>query len=310
MQEQNNNVRRFEAASMAAVLAQVRAELGQDALILEQEKVAGRIIVTAALEMPDDLGSPREDNVSVAQTQVAQEGHCETDRNVTGTHEPAGEAPLQPGVTAALAQEVRLSKKPIRDLKGCLRFCGSSGVGKTSLLIKLLVEWVMHNGINHVAVVSTDDQKLAGSESLQLACQLLGVELLDVPVARLADARAQLRRYELVLVDTPALETCQLEAVPGVTDVLVISAQHANFSLSAQLRSFEQQLSLSPERLCALTHVDQPFDEIALKTWLVDQALSLGWLGTSAYLPEGIEVPTDQKISRFAARSSGVAELA
>src|ERR1700683_2666868 len=47
----------FRAPAMAAAMAQLRAELGPDALILSTRRVAGGVEITAALE-PDDLLPP------------------------------------------------------------------------------------------------------------------------------------------------------------------------------------------------------------------------------------------------------------
>src|SRR5271157_1129831 len=47
-------LRLYRAASMAGAMAQVRAELGSDALILATRRVADGVEVTAALEPEDD----------------------------------------------------------------------------------------------------------------------------------------------------------------------------------------------------------------------------------------------------------------
>ena len=47
----------FRAPAMAAAMAQVRAELGPDALILGTRRVAGGVEITAALEPDDPLAS-------------------------------------------------------------------------------------------------------------------------------------------------------------------------------------------------------------------------------------------------------------
>ena len=52
----------FRAPAMAAAMAQVRAELGPDALILGTRRVAGGVEITAALEPNDPLPPSPPDN--------------------------------------------------------------------------------------------------------------------------------------------------------------------------------------------------------------------------------------------------------
>ena len=95
----------------------------------------------------------------------------------------------------------------------------------------------------------------------------------------------------MILIDSPAAELETTLPLAGVQDVTVLSVLHAATSIRHQLTE-----TLSENRLVALTHVDQLFDSSALLEPLVAAAAPIGFIGTSAYVPGGVEVATDDAI--------------
>lgn len=274
----SDGVLTVRAASMREALLKVRHQLGPDALILEQKKKGTGVEVKASLDVSEDI-------VEIDQP-VAEE------KPVPEKAPPA--APMQT-FPLRLAEHLVCAQKPLSALRGKLRFIGPSGVGKTSLLIKILVEWVMHNGVANVLVVSTDSQKLAAAEPLQLACQLLGVSLRESTPARLGELLRKHADAELILIDSCASELEGTGVLNEVQEVVVLSALHSLYSL-------ERQLSVMPDLAqawVALTHVDQPFDRQALFHWMDERALRLFCMGSSAYLPGGVEAVTRAVLQRL-----------
>lgn len=303
----DKQVRAFKAPTMREALKLIRAELGPDALIISQEAVSGGVEIHAALEMPEVVRESERVN-----SRFSESLDEKAPARVIGVNEVTG-AGLAPDATAptfaeaikeARVDHVRdvdvpslvtpVSRLPsldfsldtITDLVGAYRFLGGSGVGKTSLLIKIVVEVAMHRGVDAIEVVSTDNQRLAGTEQLELACQMLGVRLTTARINNLEPTIAALPRDALILIDTTASELQKNAIVPviGVRDVFVCSAEHSVPSMAAQ------RAACGEPRLTAVTHLDRPGDRVALANWLHDTDQALLFFGASGYVPEGLSV--------------------
>lgn len=270
----------FEGRTMREALAKVSAAFGEDALILNHWREDKRVKVEASMVGAED---------TTVDIEVAEA--IETaDATAASMQPPAGdESSNSPDPTLTC-----LPMQPA-EIQGAYRFVGASGVGKTSTLIKLLVEWCMHNRAENAVVMTTDDQRLGGTEALQLSCQLLGVDLKQVAAEQLVASVAQEKLAKLILIDTAAMEVQAPTAVPGVRDVLVLSAVH-------NMLSIQSQYDLAGgTRIggCALTHLDQPFVTSDLTCWLAAKVLPLFWLSHSAYLPGGLEAADQTAVMRF-----------
>ena len=84
---------------------------------------------------------------------------------------------------------------------------GPSGVGKTSAVAKLCARHIMQHQ-ESVALISFDNQRVAGTAELERYARILGVpirmifDLEDVPAVM-----EQMAAYELLIVDTPGFES-------------------------------------------------------------------------------------------------------
>ena len=259
-------VRQFVAVSAGIALKQVREELGPDALIINQAQVGDRVIIEAALELPE----------------IAEEAAVEVELELPNPEEESSSVP---------AKEIRVAGIPIRDLRGCFRFVGGSGVGKTSLVIKAAVEYAMCHGTQGLLVLATDQERLAGTEQLELGCQMLGIQLVTRAPSELPSAISAYGQKDLVLIDTTAAEIINPEPVIGVNDVFVCSNEHSVPSLEAQRQICGRT------RYTVVTHMDRPSDCQATGEWLVNTDQELLFLGASGYLPEGLESATQASVA-------------
>ncbi|MEM7000968.1 MAG: hypothetical protein AAF529_09280 [Pseudomonadota bacterium] len=266
---------------MREALAKVSAAFGEDALILNHWREDNRVKVEASVVGADDTSVDNEATEAIETADAT-----------------ASAASMQPSAgDEGSSSDPTLTCLPMQpaEIQGAYRFVGTSGVGKTSTLIKLLVEWCMHNPAEDAVVMTTDDQRLGGTEALQLSCQLLGVDLKQVPAEQLVASVVQEKLAKLILIDTAAMEVQAPAAVPGVRDVLVLSAVH-------NMLSIQSQYDLAGgTRIggCALTHLDQPFVTSDLTSWLAAKVLPLFWLSHSAYLPGGVEAADQTAVMRF-----------
>ncbi len=330
--EDPTTVHTFSAFSMREALAEVRNKLGHDALILDQQRLGRRFVVRACLELPEEgvdpavhvdvpSGAPAQAEVSPPYTGHVGES-ASTGVPVAETSTVAGSprsstsvqmtaadlAPPRvktPGQLQALVGHLRYAGKEVSTLRGAYRFVGASGVGKTSLLMKLLVEWCIHNGSAQVLVVSTDTDKLAGTEALHLTCQMLNVQMLEMSHAQLTKNLDQLLSHKLVLIDAPALEMGHItrqSVLHGVEDVMVLSALHSTAHLDKQVSSSGTYSGA----LCAVTHLDELCEPEVFCSWLNQQDLQLAWLGTGAYVPGGIETANARALMDLVRKSMSI----
>ena len=296
----------FSGTKLRSVLNEVKRTLGEDALIIAQEFNGNTVTVRACTEaaisrivVDEVVDDVVDEVVDEMEDPVATDAVEETDRHVhIDTADESTHAPRAPDLPVFQpAQNIHFAGKPISQLRGIYRFVGVSGAGKSTSLIKVLCEWVLVNGTNDLRVITTDDQKLAGTEQLHLACDMLGVDLCEWNDATIERALPELRQQQLVLIDTPALELMARARRPvsdqRITNVLVCSASHSTYALNAQLQSAPQCTHLF------LTHLDQPFDNLAIQTWLCQNQLPLSWLGSGAYIPGGVEVANQEAFDSY-----------
>jgi flagellar biosynthesis protein FlhF len=184
-------LRLIRAASMPAALRAVRAELGEDALILTSRKVAGGIEVTAAREaLPDDLPPPLDPPRPATATSVA----------ILAAH----------GVPALLA--ARLAAAPIErvlafaplPLAAPLLLAGPPGAGKTLTTAKLAARLVLAG--QRPMVITADGSRAGAIEQLAAFTRLLDLDLIVAAhPAALAKALAT-REDQTVLIDGPGVD--------------------------------------------------------------------------------------------------------
>lgn len=198
----------FRAAGMAQAMAEIRTEMGIDALILSSRRIAGGIEITAATE--DEVQSAQECH-AWRPSETAAEGprYDRFDREAALSYH---------GVPAALASKLMAGPLPLA-LATALRFkavntasgdppilvVGPPGAGKTLTVARLATRLVMA-GVQPL-VISADGQRAGAVEQLGAFTNLLGVGLL-VASQPAAIGRALARRAEgaPVLIDAPGCD--------------------------------------------------------------------------------------------------------
>lgn len=164
-------LRVFTAPRMAEAMAQLRAELGAEAVILSTRRVAGGVEVTAALEAEEPVLIPPS---AVAPPPARAPG-------------PLGFHNLPPGLASrlgagrledALAGALGFAPLP----GGCERpimLVGPPGAGKTLTCAKIATRLVL--GGAAPVVVTTDDQRAGAAAQLAAFTGVLGLTLAVAP---------------------------------------------------------------------------------------------------------------------------------
>jgi flagellar biosynthesis protein FlhF len=183
----------FRAPAMAAAMAQVRAELGPDALILGTRRVAGGVEITAALEPNDLLPPSPPDPARLAALQF----HA-----VPATLL----ASLQAGaLEAALAAALSFDSLPLAAEAPPLLLSGPPGAGKTLTVARLATRLVLGGAMP--MVITADGKRAGATEQLAAFTRLLGIDLI-VASHPVTLGRALARRQDAapVLIDAPGCD--------------------------------------------------------------------------------------------------------
>lgn len=218
----------YRAPRMADAMAQLRAELGSEALILATRRVADGVEITAALEpepdpVPDPLPPPPHHPADPARL-AALRFHA-----VPAALHPAL---LAGPLDAALAHAFAFATLPLARGDPPLLLAGPPGAGKTLTVARLATRLVMA-GLPPM-VVTADGKRAGAVEQLAAFTRLLGINLI-VASHPLAVGRALTRRQdaEPVLIDSPgcdpfdpgqAEELAALAATADATTTLVLPA--------------------------------------------------------------------------------------
>lgn len=189
----------YRAGSVQAAMAQVRAELGDDALILGTRRVGSSVEVTAALE----AGEPAVDTARAERLRWHGVPAALVEELATG--------PLDAALEARLAF-ARLDLSPGAPP---LLLAGPPGAGKT-LTVARLATRLRLQGMQPL-VVSADAQRAGAAEQLAAFTRLLGLTLLAAsdPVS-LGRALARRQDGAPVLIDTGGIDPFDAQAQAGI----------------------------------------------------------------------------------------------
>lgn len=195
-------IRIFRATTLALAMAQVRDELGLDALILTTEEHGGLVEVTAALEPEDEEAAPLDLSPPPSFAQ-----HDTIDMALRWHGVPSalaaslGRHPLE----RTCQQLFRFDTLPIEAGDPPLLLVGPPGAGKTLTVAKLATRLVLQG--QKPLVITCDERRAGGVEQLAAFTRLLGLTL--IAAGRPEMLERALARRELsapVLIDAPGLD--------------------------------------------------------------------------------------------------------
>ncbi len=180
----------FRAPTTREAMAQIRADLGEDALILATRKVADGVEITTAWEAPDAAAPMPPDPASQ---------RC---LGFHGVPELLADKLVRGRLPETLAAELRFASLDLAQGSRPVMFAGPPGAGKTLTVARLATRLVMA-GVQPM-VITADGRRAGAAEQLAAFTRLLGLDLV-VASHPLALSRALARRVggAPVLVDLP-----------------------------------------------------------------------------------------------------------
>jgi flagellar biosynthesis protein FlhF len=189
-------LRTVRAARMSEAMATLRAELGEDAVILNTRRIAGGVEITAAQEATDDeplVIAP--DTAPAAAIPAALRRH----------NLPAALAQRLAGgpLEAALGRAFRFAALPLDGAP--LLLAGPPGAGKTTSCAKLATRLVMAG--KRPLLVTADGRRAGAAEQLAAFARVLDLPLaIAHSPAALAKALARRAEGQPALVDLPGCD--------------------------------------------------------------------------------------------------------
>lgn len=195
-------LRVFHARTTAQALAQARAALGEDALILATRRAQGGIEVTAAAPVEDE---PAEPVVPLAPRRAAPDGAVVAALRAHGVPESRIEAlAAHRSLAAGMAETLGFLPLPLG--RGTvLLLCGPPGAGKTLTAAKLATRLRIEGAAP--AVIAADGRRAGAVDQLAAYTRLLGLNLVVAPdIPRLATAIARRPMDAPTLVDLAGID--------------------------------------------------------------------------------------------------------
>lgn len=206
----------YRAASVAEAMQRVRAELGNDALIIGTRPVGEGMEVTAAVETAPAIATD-------AASQAALEFHGVP---------PALRDALQAGeLAASLADVFAFSPLPLAPGSAPLLVVGPPGAGKTLTVARLATRLVMAGG--SPKVITADGKRAGAVEQLAAFTRLLGINLIVAHRSEQIGRALAAGDASPVLIDTAGSdpfnarqheELEQVAGAAGAVTVLVLPA--------------------------------------------------------------------------------------
>lgn len=239
----------FQAASMPEAIKLVRAELGEDAIIISTQRADGGVRVTAAIDRRGDADLPlppidepldvieaitdaldRHGMPGVLAEQLIAAAMPLAEKLLRAASALAVDAPVMV-LAAALDATYRFRPLPERDASPPLMLIGPPGSGKTVTVAKLAARAVLNNRPVHV--VTTDTMRAGGIDQLAAFTRILNIDLQTALDAEsLGDAITAVHLSEpdaLTLIDSAGVNPFDRDQVADLERL--ISAAPAEFVL-------------------------------------------------------------------------------
>jgi flagellar biosynthesis protein FlhF len=200
---------------------------------------------------------------------------------------------------AGLSQYLLVTGDRWLETGGRVAFVGATGVGKTTMLAKIAVRWILRHGTNDLALVACDNVRIGAQDQMQALGQLLGVPV-HVPerFEALPDLLKRLERYRLVLIDTPGSSLRdeqlgpRLATLAGCNSKLETALVLAACAQAGVLEEAVQRFRPANPACCLLTKLDEAASLGGALSVLIRARVPL------SYTSDGQRVPEDLRPAR------------
>jgi flagellar biosynthesis protein FlhF len=220
----------YDAATMAQAMAQVRRELGENAIIIsaETERDGRNVRVVAALDEPDgesgfddamdeELAASAENGVSRA---LAYHGvPTPLAARLERAAAARGGSDAEHGLGDALHSWLRFRPLEHRDSRRAIMLVGPPGVGKTTVAAKLIVD--AHRRGRKVTAVSCDAVRAGGIEQLEAFLRILQLPLATAETPEeLSSITRAAAQGDIIIIDTPGTNPLSAPEIQNLDELI------------------------------------------------------------------------------------------
>lgn len=200
----------------------------------------------------------------------------------------------------ALAHRLPVGNNEIIEQGGVVALVGATGVGKTTTLAKLAARYTLKHGPHRVAMITTDNYRVAAHEQLRSYARIMGVPLRVAGDAdSLREALDTFKGKELILIDTAGMSQRDMmltkqfamlkgEGMPVIKTYLTLATNCQRGVLKETMDRFKEV----PLTGCILTKLDETTSMGGALSVSLDYNLPI------TYLCDGQKVPEDMHLAR------------
>ncbi len=285
----------FCAPRINQAIAKMRAELGDDALILSTRQVGGGVEITAAI--PDET-----DLVPVPRAVPTAPAPAADHLVWHGIPPPLAARLRQSGdLSAMLAKILSFVPLPLTATDGPVLLAGPPGAGKTLTIARLATQLVRAGCPPYV--ITTDANRAGAAEDLSAYTHVLGLSLVVAPTPDLL-RRALARRpaNAPALIDTAGADGFCTTSTAGLADLATAAAAHMVLALPAGIDAMEAADLADAYAACGAAHLLPTRLDLARRIGCIVTAAIAGNLplclaGTSPSAASGLTPITAQTLA-------------
>ena len=199
-----------------------------------------------------------------------------------------------------LAHRIPVGENEILEKGGVVALVGATGVGKTTTIAKLAARYTLKHGPHRVALITTDNHRVAAHEQLHSYARIMGVPMrVAGDTDSLRKALDELYDKELILIDTAGMSQRDMmlnnqfgmlygEGLPEIKTYLTLATNCQRGVLTETGEKFKQ-MKLSG---CILTKVDETTSMGGALSVAIENNLPI------SYFCDGQQVPEDIHLAR------------
>lgn len=230
----------------------------------------------------------------------------------------ASTTPTQDEMRFALSQVLAAGKavgadpQETADAQRTVVLIGAAGVGKTTTAAKFAAKHAMQFGSRSVALLSLDDQRIAGRVELERYARILGIDFRSAfQIEDIQREFGTLQHHRLVIVDTPGMSACdhvRLERLRRLIGAIAKPSVHLVLNADADRPALEKAVRffrpLDTRRLI-FTKLDWASRYGGLINIPLQQDVPVSHLCDSQQVPEGMRPATAEAIARLVLPDGG-----
>ena len=228
-------IKHFIAPNTSQAMSQIRAELGDDAIIISTETISDGVRVTAAVEDSNNIDFDSKDNLEITPSlqvydDVLIRESLEYHDVVTDVAGQILAVSRQHNAQSGIADNHELLARTLKQMysfasifetdKNCKIFLGAPGCGKSTVIAKVAAQAKLKK--IKTSIISTDNVRAGANRQLEAFSEILDTNFCFCKNAK--ELFSQIHNtqtlYDLILVDTPGINPYVEEEVRRVDELI------------------------------------------------------------------------------------------